>query len=505
MPRYIPSSCELSIKSFCGSAGELKAALAEKRMMDNPLLASCNQCKFHAAAHVFQFMKDAIPLVHGPVGCAHNKLYCPRAGVRFLAPYVATTALNEQDVVFGGEQKLEEAIRWVDTTFRPNLIGVLATCVVGLIGDDIDRVVKKVQPQVKAKVVAVHSEGLAGRGQGYGYDETFSVLVHEVMKEQKEKIPNSVNIWGVWRPSSIDLDIIELRRLLNECGIHVHAVVTGGSTLEDIETAPKAMLNLLRCEAMCIDSAAEMEKVFGTPYALKEIPIGIESTKVWVMSAAEVLGLEGKAGPIMDKEADVAYKEIADVLPELKGKRVAVNLAQSRALFFSKFCRELGMDLVFLGSSWTRRNFSEFLDLCHPDLKSDVRMAISPSRYEIEYWMKELKPDIYLGGDAEAHWIRRYGIAFVQLHTERWYGIQGAVRLAKAMAKSLHSPLRDRLARIWEEQAYVSPPSDLPGLKNVLDADQSGQGAPTGEFDGGNHESDGCSLGQGREGKGGRG
>ena len=51
--------------------------------------------------------------------------------------------MQEEEIIFGGEKKLKQAIQEAYDTFNPKAIAVFATCPVGLIGDDVHAVAGK--------------------------------------------------------------------------------------------------------------------------------------------------------------------------------------------------------------------------------------------------------------------------------------------------------------------------------------------------------------------------
>jgi hypothetical protein len=53
--------------------------------------------------------------------------------------------MQDQDIVFGGEKKLEAAVREAYDLFHPKAITVFSTCPVGLIGDDMHAVARKMK------------------------------------------------------------------------------------------------------------------------------------------------------------------------------------------------------------------------------------------------------------------------------------------------------------------------------------------------------------------------
>ena len=89
-------------------------------------------------------LKDMIHIVHGPIGCSYYAWGTRRnkgrinAGEQNFLNYAFSTDMQDSDVVFGGEKKLDLAIKEAVETFHPKAITISATCPVGLIGDDIN-------------------------------------------------------------------------------------------------------------------------------------------------------------------------------------------------------------------------------------------------------------------------------------------------------------------------------------------------------------------------------
>ena len=60
------------------------------------------------------------------------------AGVR-----VMTTGMQENDLIFGAEEKLIRILKHIDSNYSPRLIGVVGTCSSMIIGENLDGAVKK--------------------------------------------------------------------------------------------------------------------------------------------------------------------------------------------------------------------------------------------------------------------------------------------------------------------------------------------------------------------------
>ena len=56
-----------------------------------------------------------------------------------------STDLQEKDVIFGGETKFYQALVELIDRHQPNAAFVYSTCIVGIIGDDLESVCKRVE------------------------------------------------------------------------------------------------------------------------------------------------------------------------------------------------------------------------------------------------------------------------------------------------------------------------------------------------------------------------
>ncbi|MCB2174075.1 nitrogenase iron-molybdenum cofactor biosynthesis protein NifE, partial [bacterium] len=111
-----------------------------------PLAIECNKdslagavsqraCVFCGSRVVLYPIADALHLVHGPIGCA---VYTwDIRGALSSGPELHrlsfSTDLRELDVIFGGEKKLEQALRELIDRHRPAAAFVYSTCIVGII------------------------------------------------------------------------------------------------------------------------------------------------------------------------------------------------------------------------------------------------------------------------------------------------------------------------------------------------------------------------------------
>ena len=79
-----------------------------------------------------------------------------------------STDLREKDVIYGGEKKLYQAISELIDRYHPKAAFIYSTCIVGIIGDDVEAVCRQVASEKGIPVLPVHSEGFKGtKKDGY--------------------------------------------------------------------------------------------------------------------------------------------------------------------------------------------------------------------------------------------------------------------------------------------------------------------------------------------------
>ncbi len=121
-----------------------------------------------ASLYTLRDMNTDVIILHGPHGCCFRTgRLLENDGVR-----VVTTAMSENDFIFGASEKLEETLTKVDEMFSPKLVGVVGTCVSMIIGEDMKEAVKNAN--IKAKVITVESHG--GLGEGDNTEGAIAVL-----------------------------------------------------------------------------------------------------------------------------------------------------------------------------------------------------------------------------------------------------------------------------------------------------------------------------------------
>ena len=118
--------------------------------------------------------RDIVNLVHGPIGCSFYAWLTRRNQTKpgenegNFMPYAFSTDMQDENIVFGGEAKLKEAIREAYELFKPKAISIFSTCPVGLIGDDVHSVARDMKAELGINVFGFSCEGYRGVSQSAG-------------------------------------------------------------------------------------------------------------------------------------------------------------------------------------------------------------------------------------------------------------------------------------------------------------------------------------------------
>jgi nitrogenase molybdenum-iron protein alpha chain len=453
-------------------------------------------------------LKDMVHIVHGPIGCSYytwgtrrNKADAGEDGKNYIN-YVFSTDMQESDIVFGGEKKLEQACREAYEIFKPNAISISATCPVGLIGDDIGAVAKRMEKELGVPILSFNCEGYKGVSQSAGHHIANNKLMTDVIGKGKQRDGKfKVNLLGEY---NIGGDGWEIGRILNKIGYEVIAVMTGDGSYQDLKDAHTAELNLVQCHRS-INYIAEMfETKYGTPW-LKVNFIGIKGTIESLRNMAKYFGdeeLSSKTEQVIKEELKEIESEIAKYKAQCEGKTAFLFVGGSRAHHYQNLLQELGIETIAAGYEFGHRDDYEGREVI-PTIKSNAdnkniesitvekdevnyKLYLSKEKYEelkkeiplgdykgmikdmkdgsiiiddlnhyeTEEIIKALKPDLFGSGIKDKYIAHKMGIFCKQLHSYDYSGpyagFKGAVIFARDVSAGMNTPSWKFVTPPWE-------------------------------------------------------
>ncbi len=400
-------------------------------------------CVYCGARVVLNPITDAVHLVHGPIGCA-SYTWDIRGSLSSgadLFRYSFSTDLREEDIIFGGEQKLMRCIDELAERYHPPVMLVYSTCIVGVIGDDLEAVCQKASLHHGIKVIPVQSSGFSGN-KSDGYRVACEVLLRMIAPVQEmNRQAHHLNYLGDFNLAG---EAWIIRKYLQEIGIHVNVAFTGDSQYETLKTAPSAVLNIVQCAGSMGYMAKRMEEIYGIPYFNISF-LGLEDTVESLRKISDFF-----ATPLFSRRTEALIKrEMAIYAPvieqyrqRLEGKKAAVFVGGGfKAISLIKQFRELGMEVVMVGTQTGR---PEEYDTIHQLVKEGTVVLDDANPSELEKFMLEQGADLLVGGVKERPLAFKLGLAFIDHNHERKHplsGFVGAANFAREVEQTVCSPV----------------------------------------------------------------
>ncbi len=459
--------------------------------------------------------RDTVNLTHGPIGCGFYSWLTrrnqtrPAEGEENFMPYCFSTDMQDENIVFGGEKKLKEAIREAYELFHPHSISIFSTCPVGLIGDDVHSVARDMKAELgDCNVFGFSCEGYRGVSQSAGHHiANNGIFEHVVGNEDRERTGKfQVNLMGEY---NIGGDAFEIERIFEECGITLLSTYSGNSTVKSFAYSHTADLNMVMCHRSINYIAEMMEVKYGIPW-IKVNFIGAESTAKSLRKIADYFGdkeLTAKVEEVIEREFK-KVKEVADVVrPKLEGKVAMMFVGGSRAHHYQDLFAELGMKTVSAGYEFAHRDDYEGREVI-PDIKIDAdsrnipdltitkdedhfrddlvakKEALEKEGYafkeykgmmpemlknslaidDVSHWETEkliefYKPAVFCAGIKEKYVVQKLGVPLKQLHSYDYGGpyaaFGGAINFYKEMERMLATDIWKLVDTPWKHEPEI--------------------------------------------------
>ncbi|MDK2825938.1 nitrogenase molybdenum-cofactor synthesis protein NifE [Methanolobus vulcani] len=413
---------------------------------DNTSIAgsmSQRACVYSGARVALNPVTDAIHLVHGPIGCA-SYTWDIRGSLSSDKETFRTsfsTDMKELDVVFGGEKKLSKSIDELVELYNPPVIFVYSTCIVGIIGDDLEAICKEATERVGIPVLPVQSEGFKGT-KSDGYKAACHALMQLIGTKEPEIISEyRINILGDYNVAG---DVWLVKPLFEKMGIQVITSMTGDATADSISKAHGAQLNLVQCSGSMTYLAKWMKKEFGIPFT-KVSYFGIEDLAIALRSTAEFFGSEEMmniAEEIIEQETNRIMPEIQEIRSRLEGKTAAIYMGgAAKALTLIKGFRELGMEVVIIGTQTGKRD--DYKQISY-QVKDGTVIVDDANPLELADLLVNQKADLMVAGVKERFLAYKLGVSFCDFNHDRtieFEGYDGFLNFARELDTSVNSPV----------------------------------------------------------------
>ncbi len=460
--------------------------------------------------------RDVVNIVHGPIGCSfyawltrRNQTAPPTENDVNYIPYAFSTDMQDENIVFGGEKKLKEAIREAYNEFKPHSIAIFSTCPVGLIGDDVHSVARDMKAELGINIFGFSCEGYRGVSQSAGHHiANNGVFKHVVGINQEKKLTTKfrMNMMGEY---NIGGDAFVLEEYFEEMGIDLVASFSGNSTIESYEYSDQVDLNIVMCHRSINYIAEMMEKKYGIPW-FKVNFIGADATAKSLRKMAQFYGDAGMikaTEALIEREMAKVKAVIDEVKPKVEGKTVMMFVGGSRAHHYQELFKEMGMKVVAAGYEFAHRDdyegrrvipnikidadtrniedlvvdkdeklyrpdlqekkaalekqnfeFEDYVGMM-PDMDKNTLVIDDISHHESEKLIELYKPDLFCAGIKEKYVVQKSGIPLKQLHSYDYggpyAGFEGAINFYKEIDRMINASVWKLIDAPWKLEPEI--------------------------------------------------
>ncbi len=404
-------------------------------------------------------VRDVLNISHGPVGCGQyswgnrRNLTSGKIGVNNFGMFHFTSDFQEKDIVYGGDKNLEQLLREARELF-PDAKGLIieSECPIGLIGDDIEAVARKMTEELGIFVVPVRCEGFRGVSQSLGHHIANDSVRDYVLgkRELKERTPYDVAIIGDY---NIAGDLWASKKLFEEMGLRVIATWTGDGSIEDMALTNQAKVILIHCYRSMNYIARHMEDKYGLPWVEYNF-FGPTKIKNSIRNVASFFDdkIKEKGEALIAKYDPLMQKVIEKHRPGLEGKKVMIFVGGLRPRHVVGAYEDLGMEVIGTGYEFAH---SDDYERTFPELKEGVVIFDDATQYELDEFVKKLKPDLVGSGIKEKYVYQKMGIPFRQLHSwdysGPYHGYDGFSIFARDMDMAINSPTWGFVKAPWKK------------------------------------------------------
>ncbi|KIR01238.1 Nitrogenase (molybdenum-iron) reductase and maturation protein NifH / Nitrogenase FeMo-cofactor scaffold and assembly protein NifE [Lachnospiraceae bacterium TWA4] len=359
-------------------------------------------CAFNGAATTAINLKDALVIAHSPKACAfytwqnitspgrknlfNRGILMPSA----LSPNFECTNMEQSDVVFGGVDRLKQAVNEAIKR-KPSAIIIISSCVSGIIGDDIKQLEELSTNDLP--IITIPADGDIAGDYMEGIKLCMHTLATKLINPQIKPKGKSINIIGEAGVSNnLETNYRILKPWMDAMGIHINCRFLGEATCNELKNFLVAPLNVLASDSPdCRNLRDWLSKNYECTFMDEVLPIGFEDTKNWLLKLGEFFDCTNQANKLIANEEAQYTKRIEDLKPYLKGKRLFITTINTNMDWLLDVVQNIGIEVVFIG----------VLNYLH----QPVKVTNSPKNYRIDetfnglitpQMFDELHPDIII-------------------------------------------------------------------------------------------------------------
>ncbi len=397
-----------------------------------------------AALRMYLSMEGVIPVIVGPKGCLNHLRFTIIAwGEKDFClgkKPISLLEIPRYEIIIGNYRinehwhaKMKKLIELENSS----LIALLPADPVAISGIEMSRLAVEIQEMLEIDVTYIEKSAISGANQWEGYNAALKSLYRPFLNREYPK-QDLVNLVGwMWPSRKREHEIGACIDMLKQIDINVGSIVTGGSTLEDIENSMSARANAMVCSAVAGDLFHELESK-GIKLAASRSPYGFTGTEEWLTGISEALGIDNrdKINSLKDLYLDDFYQ----LKKVLQGKKIFVSGGPGRLIGLLHMMIDYELDIqaagLFWPHPWSEKDIYHMLEEHNLTMK---KIIISPGLDDLAEVAQEFSIDLWLGGYQEQHICKKKKIPFVPItvYTSPHVGFEGVINLGRKLKMAL--------------------------------------------------------------------
>lgn len=403
-------------------------------------------CNAACALGLTAFIVDAVIVQHSPSGCAVTAMQVVNSTDQLAATikldnsksaYVCTD-MNESDTVFGATENLGKVIRETFKRYQPKAIFIGASCVSGVIGEDLESVARELHEELGIPVAPIHCEGFRTKIWASGFDAAFHAIINHIVKkpEKKTNVVNVINFFGGARK--------EITEIFSRFGVEPLFVITN-TTVDQLSRMSESVATMSTCGTLGTYLGNGLEEAYGVPYVRSLQPHGMAGIESWLGELGKVIGKEQEVEAFLAGEREKYLPQILAIKEKLAGLKAVIGMGPAFNFNTTRALQELGIEIAY-SAAWhfdkqyddgkTPTAFQYLVD----HSPNDYKLSISDlQNNELINILSTIKPDIFFARHTgSAVWAMKLGIPAICLYDEyAAFGYKGLLNFANAILDSV--------------------------------------------------------------------
>ena len=238
-------------------------------------------------------------------------------------------------------------------------------------------------------------------------------------------------------------------------GLRVVAQWSGDGTIAEMMNTPKVKLNLLHCYRSMNYISRHMEEKYGIPYLEYNF---FGPTKI-IESCRKIAAffddsIKEKTEAMIARYQPMMDEIIAKYKPRLQGKKVMLYVGGLRPRHVIGAYEDLGMEVIGTGYEFAH---NDDYDRTIKEMGDATLLYDDVTGFELEEFVKRLKPDMVGSGIKEKYIFQKMGIPLRQMHSwdysGPYHGYDGFAIFARDMDIALSNPTFKNLTPPWKKVA----------------------------------------------------